>query len=793
MILPLLITSIFYMIPTIVPPAHSANTGLVCIAKDGSTSCPVAAPLITSTVTLPPPQLRVAVLVNASAGLGGFDITLLADHTILTPWKIDTTNTILIGKPVVFLECVAGRLVSSSGTCANTDTVDTIHLSATSALGSPNTTPPTTGLLFTAIYNVTGTVVSTPIGFQTGCSNTSVTGGVCVTIANGTPTPNSERVQAAKFSDSPYFDLQAWFGVGSLRIAEGDTNTSLFLNVTIVNGFSGTVTLTGAVTGPAPLPTLNGLPKNVKVNATNPFSSGFNCCQVNVTVAQSVSPGTYNMTFTGTSGSLPPNTLVVPLIVPTPDIGISSNPTFVTFNVTNTGATTISISSIANFAGTVNVTLGVPTGLNASFQNGLQRIQIALTAKAIRSATLRFNSTIYGSYVVNVTATSGQITHMITVPVNIADFTMFVTSPGALSVPLGTTVAREVDFQGSLFPYTVTVNIVKVFVTEFTASGPISPSAGISVSCTPSTLLVTNTTATETITPTSCSVTGDRVGNYTVTIVAVGGRATHALTFSVLVLGPDFTLRSSAPVQQVPLGGSATFSIVVSATKQGYNANVTLTGAFTGSPASPPMVTITPVKIQLNSTVVNGTSLVTITTSDSTPTGTYLLLISAHPHSVTIPIVVSTTVSPHSLSVYSVTPSSTSTTVGTSISIAILVQNLGRATENATVVAIAGDQNVAKTNITNIAPGQNVTVTLSWDTSGWTAGAYMVGAKVLGYNLLRYAMPVTLAAASTSPLQSPYFAPSVIGALIVIVGIISFLLLQTRRRAIRPTTQTPSQ
>jgi hypothetical protein len=780
-----MITSVIYMIPTILPYAHSTTTGLVCIAKDGSTSCPVAPPIINSTASFPPP-LRVAVVVNASDGLESLDVTLFADSTILKPWKIDLTNTVLIGTPVVLLQCIGGQLKSSSGTCASSDTVDTIHLTATSSLGSPATPSPTTGLLFTAIYNVTNAVVSTPITFQTGCSKTSVAGGVCVTISSGSPTPDSEKIQSAKFSDLPYFDLQTWFGLGSVTVAKGDTYTNLFLNATIENGFSGTVTLTGVVTGASPLPTLANLPKSVMINSTKPFSSGFNCCQVNVTVGALVQPGKYNMTFTGTSGSLPANTLIVPLFVPTPDIGISSNAPSVTFNVTTTGSTTITVSSIANFAGTVNVTLGVPTGLNASFSNGQQKTQLILTAGALRSSTIRYNSTIYGSYVVNVTASSGQLAHTIPVTVNVADFITFVTSPGSLPVPVGTTVVREVDFSGSLFPYSVTVNIVNTYVTEFTPKGPLSPSAGIFVSCSPTTLRVTNSTSTENITPSLCNITGNTVGNYTVTVVAVGGKATHALTFSVLVQGPDFTLTSSTSVQQVSTGGSAAFSIVVAATKQGDNANVTLTGAFMGTPTSPPSVTIKPVTIQLNSTNINGTSTVTIKTSDSTPTGTYFLIISAHPHLLTIAIAVSTTASPHNLQVNSAIPSSTSTTVGSSISIAINVQNLGRATENATVIAIAGDQNVAKTNITNIAPGQNVTVTLTWDTSGWTPGAYMVGAKVLGYNLLRNATPITLNPANTSILTSPYFAPSIIAALIIIVAIVSFLFLQTRRR-------TPSQ
>src|ERR1700757_4124396 len=73
LIIPLLISSLFYLAPAALPYAHATTgVGVVCIAKDGSTSCPPAPPLINSTNALPTHQLRVAVVVNASAGLGGF-------------------------------------------------------------------------------------------------------------------------------------------------------------------------------------------------------------------------------------------------------------------------------------------------------------------------------------------------------------------------------------------------------------------------------------------------------------------------------------------------------------------------------------------------------------------------------------------------------------------------------------------------------------------------------------------------------------------------------------------------
>jgi len=798
LIIPLLISSLFYLTPTALPYAHAtAGTGVVCIAKDGSTSCPPAPPLINATVTLPPPQLRVAVVVNSSAGLGGFDITLFADHTILKPWKIDLTNTVLVGVPVIFLECVGGQLISSAGSCSGRDTADTIELSATSALGSANTNPPTTGLLFTAIYNVTGTTVSTPMTFQTGCTNTSVSGGLCVTIANGTPTPNPETAQSAKFSDSAYFDLQTWFGTGSLTVELGGTATSLSLNASIVNGFSGTVTLVGTVKNttnvgtPIILPTLIGLPKTITINPGSPSSFGFNCCQVNVTVSRSVSPGTYMMIFNATSPSYPTNTLTVPLTVPTPTISILT-PSAVVFNVTVSATTSITVKSVDNFTGPANVTLGVPTGLNASFTNGLQRVQLNIPADGTSSASVRLNSTIFGSYVVNITAMSGQIISKSALTVDVVDFKIFVTGSAPLSVPVGTTLAENVNFEGTFFPYTVNVVITKIFVTEILPSGPIAPSSGISVSCSPTTLLVTNSTSTEDIVQTSCSVTGNQVGNYTVTLLAVGGKSVHAFTFPVAVIGQDYTIAASTQVQQISVGSSATVSISATATKLGCTCDVTFAISYVGSPASPPTLTASRTRVMLNSTYPNQTVLVNIVTSDLTPTGTYFVFVSTNPgdKTLTFAIAVSSTTSPHDLAVYSVTPSTTSTTVGSPVTITIVVQNLGKVTENSTVVAIAGDQNADKPQNITIAPGQNVTITFTWDTSGWASGAYLVGGKVLGVqgetilsnNLLRSATPVTLSSANTSVLTSPYFAPSLVGVLIVIIGIIGFLFLEARRK-----------
>src|SRR5207247_8554501 len=132
---------------------------------------------------------RGGLYIDGSDGLIGDDITLLTSAAILKPAGIERAGTVLdsgVGPATVVLECLGGNLVAGT-VRSSTDTAGTIHLAASAAPGAPLTTAPTSGILFTAIFNITATTSSggVALGFQTGCSQTSVAGGVCVTIANG--------------------------------------------------------------------------------------------------------------------------------------------------------------------------------------------------------------------------------------------------------------------------------------------------------------------------------------------------------------------------------------------------------------------------------------------------------------------------------------------------------------------------------------------------------------------------------------------------------------------------------
>jgi hypothetical protein len=767
-----------YLAPAIVRPAHATGlVGEVCIARTSDTICPQTAPTIAGP-TSPGPgvQFRFSILVNASATLNGFDITLLTNRTVLLPTGVSTTNSVLQGQLTILAKCIGGVGIG----CTSNDNASTLHFSAQAGTGQ-FTTPPTTGLLFTAIYNVTALSANTPVTFQTGCGSTSAGNGVCVTISNGSTNNVPETSLTAKFSNAVngYFDIEG--NTGNLQISQGDVDSSPFITITSLNNFGGltgsTVNLSGSSSPSGPIVTIS--PSSVSLTGGLPNNETIAGITVNVT--SNVPVGNYTLSITGTSGSLPPNTIAIHLVVPKPDFMITPTPNAVNFNVTVQGTSNIVISSIGNYAAnvTVSATTSSPS-LLAHFSNNQQQIQLRLHKGSTNTTLLTLNSTIAGSYSVNVTSISGPLFHFALISVHVLDYALSVNDASALTVLNGTTTVKSINIDASAV-YNVTVTIGTVYVDQVTNMIN-SPSNGVKVGCSPLNLKLVYTGNTNGHNTTNCQVTGQAIGNYVVTVTATSGipgrSSNHALSFLVSVIKPNFSILIPPTLTVVSVGSSVSIPVKFAA-NNGLNDTVTVNLSLTNTNLSPVPGFSSNIssngKLYLTPSSPNSTLLVTITTSATTATGFYTLIIDgsgikSNPTEVRIPLqflVVSTT-SPHNLSVYSVTSSTTSTTVGSDVTITILVQNLGRVPENATIVGIVGDQTIGTKNAT-IAVGGNVTETFVWHTTSYNPGAYMVGGKVIGYDTLRSATPVTLNAANTSILANPYTLPAIIIAAIILV------------------------
>src|SRR5438309_1266874 len=400
--------------------AHAAGpVGLVCLNDAAGAAAPPANPCNATPITfdgpnpsapqISPTQIRVGVYINGSDAINGFDISLLVNHLFLTPAGFDLTGSVLPTPVTVILECRQNVLIQGS-VCAPTDSIDTYHLVITGALGAL-TTPPTSGLLFTAIYNVVGTTPAAGInvGFQIGCSSsTSVPGGVCVTISNGSVNAVPETIQSGTlFANSvnpPFVAI---------------TSNAVNGNVTAIKGgVSPTVTITATAEGGFPAGTGCG---------------GFGCAVDSVAFSADVSSGFTAPTFSVASCAT----------------GGLSCTTVATINTGTAGTYTITVyGTYVSDSGTIGITLRGPVKITVNIQD----VGFTVNGAPFANAQTAFMAKQGGSPLFFVTAQSlGQYTGSISYTITLGSqgttglvLTSYIV-PAAFTLPAGATITKAVN------------------------------------------------------------------------------------------------------------------------------------------------------------------------------------------------------------------------------------------------------------------------------------------------------------------------------------------------------------
>ncbi len=277
------------VLPALTVRVSGQLVGLVCLAPEGVIACPAPPVTIGGTVGS---QLMVSVVLQGSDVINGFDVTLKADPSVLKSVDAVITGSLLSGGSII-VKCIGGVL-KSGPTCLSTDTNDTIHL----AMVVPYfTLAPTTGLLFTAVYNVTGSA-NTNIGYQTGCSPSSVNGtDICVDLSDGTIVPVPENVQDATYTQlpTPTFILNADVLIATVSKRSSVTRT---ITATSVNGFDGIVSLTTTIA-----PVSKHSPSSSLAPSTVTLSSGGSGASVlTMSAASNTTQGNYVITVIGAAG-----------------------------------------------------------------------------------------------------------------------------------------------------------------------------------------------------------------------------------------------------------------------------------------------------------------------------------------------------------------------------------------------------------------------------------------------------------------------------------------------------------
>src|SRR6266480_4112246 len=618
-LVPLLLLGIFLGIPSVVPPAHAAGTVCFNDPASFSTSAPCApagtalngpAPSAALTNAIPAGsvmgtnQIRVGVYLSGPDLINGFDITVLADRTVLRPAAVDFSNTILASPTSIVVECLDGALVTGP-TCLSSDVPGTIHLSLSGAAGVLSTA--STGLVFTAIYNITAKSAATiPIAFQTGCGSVgSPTSDppLCVTITNGGSGPVSESVGTIGFNNSvdPNWVAISTPSPTSYSFNVGAASPVASISATAENGYPG---LVGTDSVSFTSIQSAGLTISFTGAVTSCATGGLTC---SVSASFGGAAGTYFVTFFGnyvySNDTIlgPDGTLdgTVSLVVNIQDVQWSINganeyplPTTAQTLYMGTGPTHpmplfFTVTSVGGYTGTITYSTAALTGTPGL----VFTYPVAFTLGAGLSVTKIINGTATttgsANYVARIvvggfagttgTHSSGLQT------VKMSGFTLTSNSTGVTFAPGGSKNVQLTStslgnppgtngFAGSVAltaPYTGPAGGVLTFT--FTPAASITLTAGGTGSV-------------------NVAISGTVAGSYTVTFTGTGGtnndmtNSTAAISVTVTApVSPGINLDASPTSVTANVGSPGGTSTISVATRGTFTGNVDLTVSTTGS------------------------------------------------------------------------------------------------------------------------------------------------------------------------------------------------------------------
>jgi endo-1,4-beta-D-glucanase Y/regulation of enolase protein 1 (concanavalin A-like superfamily) len=188
----------------------------------------------------------------------------------------------------------------------------------------------------------------------------------------------------------PDFSLAATPGSQTVSASAG---TSYALNVSSLNGFSGTVNLS-----------VSGLPTGASASFSPASVAGSGSSTLTVSTATTTPSGAYTLTLTGTSGGATHTTTVTLQVT---DFSVSASPASQTVVAGNSTTYTLTISAINGFSGNVVLTLsGLPAGATASLNPA------SITGSGSSTVTVvTSNSTPAGSSTLTLWGSSGSLSH----------------------------------------------------------------------------------------------------------------------------------------------------------------------------------------------------------------------------------------------------------------------------------------------------------------------------------------------------------------------------------------------
>ena len=599
LLLLILMVAVIFGMTSLLPqgplPAHGISSGVVCIVQT-STACPPNPLGITGTGA----SVVVNVAIQNSASLTGFTIFVKTDNATLGPTSASIVGTV-VKSPTILGECINGKAIH--GSCGVLDGPGIVSLNV---IGSfTGTTAPTTGLLFTITYSIKATpLAGAPVVFQTGCALSS-NGNFCVNILTPSGGSAPEVLETATFVDS---NLTYLLGANpsSLTLNVNSTATST-INATAFNTFTGTVGLAATVGNSTVTsrPTAGLSPGSISL--TSHSTSG--TVTLTVTSVPATPGGVYLVNVTGTVAGQPTRFAVVTVTVPQPDFVAGASPNFVTgLNANATGTSTITLTSVNGFGGTVSLSLSSTAGITPS----LARSSLLVKASSLNSTTLSFKAKLSGTYFVNVTGTcfsGGECTtpaqtHIATVTVKVVDFTVTATTSSFNIQPKATVATNITVAPASLTGFTDNVTLTVTAPTGLTGSFNCYPNVCSSTVLKGPTVAVLGSGVVN-LTITASSTLGP--GTFTVTVTANSTNLIHSTT--ITLIGTDFKITASPQTISQLLPGSSGTSTLTVTSLNGFAGSVSVSVPLHPTATSTVTLNVTSVTLTAGSSAHVGLSV----------------------------------------------------------------------------------------------------------------------------------------------------------------------------------------
>ena len=248
------------------------------------------------------------------------------------------------------------------------------------------------------------------------------------------------------------------------------------------------------------------------------------------------------------------------------DFGITSNPSAVSILQGSNANSTITVSSINNFAGTITLSASSsPPGPMTTFSTNPVVVSSGSTATSKLTISI-LQSTLPGSYSITVTGTNGSAsgTHATNISVSVV-------SPSSPNFTINSSPTSLTVAQDSSGTVSITLTSVNSFSGTITLDAVVSPS-GPKASLNPTSVTLTSGgSASSTLTVSTAASTSGYYstpvavsnGNYTVSVTASSGALSHSTPVSLTVGSTSSNPTGTPSLPLLPIAGGVIAVIAV--------------------------------------------------------------------------------------------------------------------------------------------------------------------------------------------------------------------------------------